>query len=396
LLMGCNSKSLDSIASSSEEQQRRPTLTQKSKITLATSSSSPTTTTATSSSSLPAKKLPNNEKGGGEGGDIINTTITEEEESTSNNNQPSSAATAANNTTSSSTVMVAQQLLLITIISISTVYHTWLYRVDILANQIPFAVAVHWILTAYFIGSSSSSSSTDGEKKVLYVSIRDDDKAGHEEVDAPTLTSEASNRHVTFTQEEEQQQQQRDDDDEAEENEAEAKAKQLLRRIPMGRRHYAKMKAAYYNNKSKESTPVEEFFTNLKPHPIIGFGATTTTTTTTTTTKRSSISDAMMNRLLKYPDFGRRKSLEGEIDRTQLDEGLEEEDIVYEEEGEEEQEERNKNYEIGTAPLINLRASKLERDFDCVVEPLCKFRGMDFFVGDYPEKEIWKQPLLLK
>ena len=65
-------------------------------------------------------------------------------------------------------------------------------------------------------------------------------------------------------------------------------------------------------------------------------------------------------------------------------------DIVeLEEEGEEE------NYEMGTAPLVNMRASKLERKFDYVV-PMCKFRGMDFFVGDFPEKEIWKQPLLLK
>ena len=54
------------------------------------------------------------------------------------------------------------------------------------------------------------------------------------------------------------------------------------------------------------------------------------------------------------------------------------------------------NYEMGTAPLGNIRASKLERDFGEVVVPMCKFRGMDFFVGDFPEKEIWKQPLLLK
>ena len=53
------------------------------------------------------------------------------------------------------------------------------------------------------------------------------------------------------------------------------------------------------------------------------------------------------------------------------------------------------NIDIGTAPMVNMRASKLERDFD-YVEPLCKFRGMDMFVGDFPEKEIWKQPLLLK
>ena len=283
----------------------------------------------------------------------------EEEASSAANNKPLSTT----NDTASSSVTLAQ-LLFITIISVSTVFHTWLYRLDIISNQIPFIVAVQWALVAYFIGSSSSLS-----EKVVVLSI--DDIALDEEDTSNLTNNEESNdhRHVTFTKEEEEK--------------AEAKTKQLIRRIPMGRRHYSKIKAAYLIRKeSKESSPIEGFFTNLKP---VGF----------TTTKNSPISEGMMNRLLKYsPDFRRRKSAVGEIDMaTMLESCLQVQDQLSKEELEEE--EREANYEMGTAPLVNLKASKLERDFD-YVEPLCKFRGMDMFVGDFPEKEIWKQPMLLK
>jgi len=286
----------------------------------------------------------------------------EEEASSAANDQPLSTT---NDTASSSVTLV--QLLFITIISVSTVFHTWLYRLDIISNQIPFIVAIHWALIAYFIGSSSSLS-----EKIVVLSI--DDIALDEEDTTNLTNQDESNDHrlVTFTKEEEEK--------------AEAKTKQLIRRIPMGRRHYSKIKAAYLIRKeSKESSPIEGFFTNLKP---VGF----------ITTKNSPISEGMMNRLLKYsPDFGRRKSAVGEIDMaTMLESCLQVQDQLSKEElEEEEKEEREANYEMGTAPLVNLKASKLERDFD-YVEPLCKFRGMDMFVGDFPEKEIWKQPMLLK
>ena len=248
-----------------------------------------------------------------------------------------------------------------------------------MANQIPFVVAVHWALVAYFIGSGSSSSVRDATHVVVARVIRDDHGAvGDEEVEPPNLTTNV-------------------------EEDIEAKAaKQLIRRIPMGRRHYAKMKEKYLNNINDKYNkggyiirPMEEFFTNLKP-PSVVVGLTSSSSCQ----KNSPISAGMMNRLIKYsPDFGRRKSLVGEIDMTELRESLlgEEEDLSSSDEEEEEEKEKVKQQlEMGTAPLVvNLRASKFERDFD-YVEPLCKFRGMDFFLGDFPEKEIWKQPLLLK
>ena len=144
-----------------------------------------------------------------------------------------------------------------------------------------------------------------------------------------------------------------------------------MRRIPMGLLHYSKMKAARNLNS-------DDAFTNLKP---AGERA------------KRPISHGMMEKLLDNPDYGRRKTMAIAMKEDSLQVQKMLSNVVEEEdEGEEEEE---ANYEMGTAPLINSRASKLERKFDYVV-PMCKFRGMDFFVGDFPEKEIWKQPLLLK
>ena len=305
----------------------------------------------------------NNE--GGSGAENITTKA-------SNNQHESPSSTAADNTKSSG--MIFMELLVITTISISAVYHTWLHRLDIAANQIPFIVAAHWALLTYLIGSSSTS------EKCLVVSIDDNDDitvyeegtSNHQEGEEKAIKSSS------FTKEQEQM--------------AESKTKSLIRRIPLGRRHYAKVKSAYLNstnNKySRQESPIAEFFTNLKP------------ASDKSTTKNSPISWGMMNQLLKNPDFGRRKSQVGEIDMTES--GMKESCLQVQEElsdivelEEEEGEEEEANYEMGTAPLVNMRASKLERKFDYVV-PMCKFRGMDFFVGDFPEKEMWKQPLLVK
>jgi len=243
------------------------------------------------------------------------------------NDHPSSSAA---NTTPSLFDMASLRLIVIAIISISTVYNTWAYRLDIALNEIPLIVAAHWVLIAIFIGNSFKYGSA--------------------------ITDEEESNVTSSTKEEE------------------------MRRIPMGLLHYSKMKAARNLNYNDMGHDREEF-TNLKPAGK---------------TAKKPISKGMMNQLLKNPDYGRRKSMAGEIDMPQMKEDClqiqDELSNVVEEEGEEE---GVKNCEMGTAPLGNMRASKLEREFDYVV-PMCKFRGMDFFVGDFPEKEIWKQPLLLK
>ena len=261
---------------------------------------------------------------------------------------------------------------------------------------------MHWLLVAYLCGLGCSTTTFwgGGEREMITTSESHDEDGVDFccEEDKPHLVNECKG------------------DEEEIMKRKEKLSKLFFRRRHLGRRHYAeakmKMRCLIHMNSndindknyniitSKGSFDViEDFFTNLMPAKRqkmsggegIGCGGS----------KGASnlpISERMMNRLLKYsPDFHRRKSLEGEIDVKSILKRLEGGNDLSDEEDDEgaEEEAVGENYEIGTAPLINKRASKLERKFD-YVEPLCKFRGMDFFIGDFPEKEIWKQPLLLK
>jgi hypothetical protein len=289
------------------------------------------------------------------------------------------------------------QLILITLLSTSTIYQTILHKLDIVSNSIPFIVAVHWCILTFFIGvstsSSSSSSLRDGGMTMGMMDGEDVEGGGASSV--VNQHYDQQERRVTFLSKEEQEHQKRS-----------SNTRDLIRRIPMGRRHYAKMKESLFTQKQlqrRDSPLLEEFFTNLKPAfknitPRFSSGGSGSGGSDSGG-EVTPLSEGMMIRLLKYsPDFGRRKSQMGEIDNSIRASCRR---VQEEEEGgvsgsEEEEEEEEVNYEMGTAPLGNIRASKLERDFGEVVVPMCKFRGMDFFVGDFPEKEIWKQPLLLK
>ena len=91
------------------------------------------------------------ESGLGLGGEYnINIDTIFEESSTSNDQHFS-----ANNNTSSGIVLA--RLFVITMISISTISVTWMYRVEIASSQIPYIVAIHWVLIAYYIGSTSNN-----------------------------------------------------------------------------------------------------------------------------------------------------------------------------------------------------------------------------------------------
>ena len=286
------------------------------------------------------------------------------------------------------------QLILITLLSTSTIYQTILHKLDIVSNSIPFIVAVHWCILTFFIGvstsSSFSSSLRDGGMTMGMTDTEDVEGGGASVVDQHYQQE----RHVTFSARQQEQEHQK----------RSSNTRDLIRRIPMGRRHYAKMKESLFTQKQlqhRDSPLLEEFFTNLKPafkNITPRFSGGSGSSGSDSGGEVTPLSEGMMIRLLKYsPDFGRRKSQMGEIDnsiRASCRRVQEEEEVGDSGSGSEEEEEVN--YEMGTAPLGNIRASKLERDFGEVVVPMCKFRGMDFFVGDFPEKEIWKQPLLLK
>lgn len=127
---------------------------------------------------------------------------------------------------------------------------------------------------------------------------------------------------------------------------------------------------------------------------------------------RAPFSDApLMDHLLSYSDFRRLKKSTKEAmakvvrapsSRHESKLTVEDEDasINWEDEREEEEEEEEEglgvrttsgNNLVGMAKLNNIRASRV---FTHVVDPLCSLRGMDLFVTDAPEEDIWRQPML--
>eukprot|EP00956_Cyclotella_meneghiniana_P004494 scaffold5541_cov43-Cyclotella_meneghiniana.AAC.7 len=56
-----------------------------------------------------------------------------------------------------------------------------------------------------------------------------------------------------------------------------------------------------------------------------------------------------------------------------------------------------KDTKIGHVILNNAHETSFDEEgFAYIVEPLCTLRGMDMFLTDVPEVEIWKQPLLIE
>ena len=122
-----------------------------------------------------------------------------------------------------------------------------------------------------------------------------------------------------------------------------------------------------------------------------------------------------MDHLLNYSDFHRlvKKSTKSTMNvmakvvrassARNESKSTEDDDMHWDEEEEEEEEkEEDTGGEVGDTPtsgtisvgkakLNNVRASRV---FTHVVDPLCCLRGMDLFVTDTPEEEIWRQSKL--
>jgi hypothetical protein len=119
----------------------------------------------------------------------------------------------------------------------------------------------------------------------------------------------------------------------------------------------------------------------------------------------------LMDHLLNYSDFHRlvkkstmnvmAKMVRASSARNES-KSTEDDDMHWDEDDEEEEEEEDTGevvgdtttsgtISVGKAKLNNVRASRV---FTHVVEPLCCLRGMDLFITDTPEEEIWRQPML--
>lgn len=123
----------------------------------------------------------------------------------------------------------------------------------------------------------------------------------------------------------------------------------------------------------------------------------------------------LMDHLLNYSDFHRlvKKSTKSTMNvmakvvrassARNESKSTEDDDMHWDEEEEEEEEKEEDTggevgdtttsgtISVGKAKLNNVRASRV---FTHVVDPLCCLRGMDLFVTDTPEEEIWRQPML--
>ena len=110
-----------------------------------------------------------------------------------------------------------------------------------------------------------------------------------------------------------------------------------------------------------------------------------------------SFSNDLMGHLLTYPDFSKCRAVLGThleaaasgedshtvtSPKTSLKESLNGSQI---------------DTTIGHAKLRNSQDTSFQEEgFDSIVDPLCRLRGMDLFLADYPEEQIWKQPVLIE
>ena len=110
-----------------------------------------------------------------------------------------------------------------------------------------------------------------------------------------------------------------------------------------------------------------------------------------------SFSNDLMGHLLTYPDFSKCRAVLG----THLEAAASGEDSHTVTSPKTSLKESLNGSQIDTAiGHVKLRNSQdtsfQEEGFDSIVDPLCRLRGMDLFLADYPEEQIWKQPVLIE
>ena len=98
------------------------------------------------------------------------------------------------------------------------------------------------------------------------------------------------------------------------------------------------------------------------------------------------LSNELMRHLLTFADFSK-KSTAAPVDAESSD--LQEAVVINESML------PSGQITIGHAILKNSKEASFEDEgFSYIVDPMCPLRGMDLFVADDPERQIWRQPLL--
>lgn len=252
------------------------------------------------------------------------------------------------------------------VVGVAYTFHiSYQYKAAILTNQIPICVMIPWLAVAFFLGRYMNENATlyrldtelrtqQHQREMTDVS-NDISRATSGESSDTTTATHANNKNSSRT-------------------------RNIVRQIPLGRRHVHRIKQHLQNQRSNTNngTPNNFFWTNISPRAVVG------EVKELEQHLLKPISDVLMDHLLK--DFGRRR----QRSRKELDEESIEQPMPP---STNTTSIRDSIKAIGHQQLPNAGASSFESD-DNVIEPIGKLRGMDLFLTDDPEVEIWRQPLL--
>ena len=275
-------------------------------------------------------------------------------------------------------------------------YQAWSFKSDILSNQIPVSVVFPCLVAAFLLGYTIAPNNNiiDDDNKIN----QPGDESG---VDA--AAQQTSERGTSFSGTITPRSKEVADTNEKEDVYF-SRAKHLVRRgkthlKSFGRRYIKILPSDTTNSTAERSGGIggldfntianpQLFFTHLSPHKDAKAHQKKL--------RAPFFDEALMDHLLKYSDFKRSKMV---LRKRKPDDFVE--DAVQESEEMEEgvvvEEDKEVDIAMGRAPLLNTKAESLGEENDklaYVVDSMCELRGMDLFLTDDPEEEVWRLPLL--
>lgn len=258
----------------------------------------------------------------------------------------------------------------------NAMYTSYRHKLSVLTNnQIPLYVVLPWLCLSFMIGRYfdsilarfSAAHQTSCSQVISTTSSQDVNK----EKPADSATLQHQHQQIPVV-------------------------KQILRKISMGRLFGKEVKGVYPNNTRTDQSrqkknafwsilsldtaikDVKELERVIRPNLII--------------------SNVLMNHLLTYPDFRKRgvSRVESSLNVVTGLEVTASTQAVQTASNSSIDTNEDEQTVIGNAKLNNVHDASFDDDdnFSYIVEPLCSFRGMDLFLSDSPEGEIWRQPLL--
>ncbi|KAL7541820.1 hypothetical protein ACHAXR_012554 [Thalassiosira sp. AJA248-18] len=305
---------------------------------------------------------------------------------------PTIVGTASNGGPSTETILIIYTVVV-------SAYQAWSFKSEILANQIPFSVVFPFLVVAFLLGYSMDTffSSQDVQSGGgLGVDTRRQRGVYFATADSVTRTSIANSDDDD------------DDDDDASDNQ-DSRTRQLVRRgrnkLKRFGRRYSKHFIYTSDGQSNSGGGVGLAFNNaLAKNPLFWSNLSRPHEDVKAWELKLKAplfaEGPLMDHLLHYPDIRRRKSgkktavihNEDEVAETESD-SQETKIKSSDEDGE-----CNEITDIsmGNAKLNNTKADSMESVelFSQTIDPLFDLRGMDLFLTDDPEENIWRQPLL--